>query len=155
MKKYLFSFLLIASFVTNSQQKLLSSGGSAVGSGSLNYSVGQMFFSSNSANSGSVSESIHQAIELFSLSAADKSIVFIKAKAYPNPTKNKITLALKDNELNNLTYAVFDVNGRLLIKGKEHKEDTDIYMKNYAKGIYFLKVNQNQKQLDIFKIIKH
>jgi len=155
MKKYLFSFLLIASFVTNSQQKLLSSGGSAVGSGSLNYSVGQMFFSSNSANSGSVSESIHQAIELFSLSAADKSIVFIKAKTYPNPTKNKITLALKDNELNNLTYAVFDVNGRLLIKGKVHKEDTDIYMKNYAKGIYFLKVNQNQKQLDIFKIIKH
>lgn len=155
MKKYLFSFLLIASFVTNSQQKLLSSGGSAVGSGSLNYSVGQMFFSSNSANSGSVSESIHQAIELFSLSAADKNIVFIKAKTYPNPTKNKITLALKDNELNNLTYAVFDVNGRLLIKGKVHKEDTDIYMKNYAKGIYFLKVNQNQKQLDIFKIIKH
>lgn len=155
MKKYLFSFLLIASFVTNSQQKLLSSGGSAVGSGSLNYSVGQMFFSSNSANSGSVSESIHQAIELFSLSAADKNIVFIKAKTYPNPTKNKITLALKDNELNNLTYAVFDVNGRLLIKGKVHKEDTDIYMKNYAKGIYFLKVNKNQKQLDIFKIIKH
>jgi len=154
MKKYLFSFLLIASFVTNSQQKLLSSGGSAVGSGSLNYSVGQMFFSSNSANSGSVSESIHQAIELFSLSAADKNIVFIKAKTYPNPTKNKITLALKDNELNNLTYAVFDVNGRLLIKGKVHKEDTDIYMKNYAKGIYFLKVNKNQKQLDIFKIIK-
>jgi hypothetical protein len=133
----------------------LSSGGSALGAGSLNYSVGQIFFSSNSANSGSVSESIHQAIELFSLSASDKNIVFIKAKTYPNPTKNKITLALKDNELNNLTYGVFDVNGRLLAKGKVLKEDTDIYMKNYAEGIYFLKVNQNQKQVNIFKIIKH
>jgi hypothetical protein len=155
MKKYLFSFLLISSFLTNSQQKLLSSGGTVAGSGSLNYSVGQVFFSTNSSNSGSFSESIHQAIELFSLSTSDKNIVFIKAKTYPNPTKNKITLALKDIELNNLTYTVFDANGRLIIKGKVLEEDTDIYMKNYAKGIYFLKVNQNQKQLDIFKIIKH
>ena len=154
MKKHLFSFLLISSFVTNSQQKLLSSGGSALGSGSVNYSVGQIFFNTNIDNSVYVSESIQQALELFSLSAPDQNIVFIKAKTYPNPTKNKITLALKDNEFNNLTYTVLDINGRLLLKGKVLKDNTDIYMKNYARGIYFLKVNQNQKQLDIFKIIK-
>lgn len=58
MKKYLFSFLLTASLTTNSQQKLLSSGGSALGAGSLNYSVGQLFFSTNSSNSGSFSSTL-------------------------------------------------------------------------------------------------
>ena len=74
---------------------------------------------------------------------------------YPNPTKDKVVLSIKDNVLENLIFSMYDSSGRLLKKGKIKNDNTTIPMKNFASGIYLLKVYRNTKSLKIFKIIKN
>jgi hypothetical protein len=147
--------LLFCAHLFYSQETVSASGGNATGSGSVSYSVGQLIVTTNSANNGSVSQGVQQSIELFTLVNPTLKTVSLKAITYPNPTKDKIILSLSDNELKDLSYELHDINGRLLKKGKVNKEDTSIAMKTFATGVYLLKVNQNNKPLKVFKIIKN
>ena len=156
MKPILFPifFLLISNFLF-SQETISPSGGNAIGSGSSSYTVGQLVVATNTASNGSVAQGIQQSLELFTLSNPTLKTLTLKAVTYPNPTKDKIILSLSDNELSELFFALFDVNGRLLKKGKVNKENTTIAMKSFPAGIYLLKVHQNKKSLKVFKIIKN
>jgi hypothetical protein len=156
MKKIILTIIFVsASFIANSQETIITTGGNAQGSGTVSYSVGQLITAVNRDNNSSISEGIQQSIELFVLSNPELIALNLKAITYPNPTKNKILLSLKDNKLTNLIFSISDVNGRLLKRGKVNKENTTIALKDYAKGIYLLKVHQNKKQIKTFKIIKN
>lgn len=156
MKIYLLSILcFLLSFFTFSQKKVVASGGNATGNGSVSYSIGQLFVSTNTGSNASISEGIQQSIELFTLSNPEITTLDLKAITYPNPTKDKIILSLTDTLLKELTFSMYDINGRLVNKGEVIEENTTIPMKNFASDIYLLKVHQNNKQLKVFKIIKN
>ena len=154
-KKYLTTALLLFSFLIYSQETIPVSGGNANGNGSVAYTIGQMLITTNTGSNGSVSEGIQQSIELFTLTNPELKTLHLKAVTFPNPTKDKIILSLTNNVLKELSYSVFDINGRLVEKGIVERENTTIAMKKFATGIYFLKVHQNKKQLKTFKIIKN
>lgn len=151
----LFAFLLFFTHLSYSQETVSVSGGVASGAGSVSYTVGQLLVTSNVSNNGSVTHGVQQSIELFTLTNPELKTLTLKAVIFPNPTKNSVMLFLSDNELKGLSYEIHDVNGRLLQKGKVHEKNTSIAMRNFATGIYLLKVNQNNKSLKIFKIIKN
>tara|TARA_B100000809_G_C15131734_1_gene528745 strand:+ start:223 stop:687 length:465 start_codon:yes stop_codon:yes gene_type:complete len=138
-----------------SQAIVTVSGGNATGIGSVSYTVGQLVVNTNIASSGSVAQGIQQSIELYTLSNPDLKTLTLKALTYPNPTSDKIILSLLDNKLKELSYSIYDINGRLIKNGKVNQENTPIAMKYMAAGIYLLKVHQNKKQLKVFKIIKN
>jgi hypothetical protein len=148
-------FFLLTTLLFYSQKSITTSGGNASGSGTVSYTVGQLVTLINTGNNGSVSQGVQQSIELFTLVNPDFKSLTLKAITYPNPTKDKIVLALSDHNLTDLFYTIFDVNGRLVKKGEVNKENTTIAMQYFATGVYFLKVNQNSKQLKVFKIIKN
>jgi hypothetical protein len=156
MKSMLLSMLsvLVSNFLF-SQDIISASGGNANGSGSSSYTVGQLMVSTNIADNGSVLNGIQQSIEVFTLGNEKLQKLTLKAVTFPNPTKDKIILSLLDNELGELFFTVFDVNGRLLKTGKVNKQNTSIAMKSFPAGIYLLKVHQNKKSLKVFKIIKN
>tara|TARA_B100000795_G_scaffold84669_1_gene61529 strand:+ start:243 stop:707 length:465 start_codon:yes stop_codon:yes gene_type:complete len=138
-----------------SQAIVTVSGGNATGIGSVSYTVGQLVVNTNIASSGSVAQGIQQSIELYTLSNPDLKTLTLKALTYPNPTSDKIILSLLDNKLKELSYSIYDINGRLIKNGKVNQVNTPIAMKYMAAGIYLLKVHQNKKQLKVFKIIKN
>ncbi len=146
--------ILVSNFLF-SQNVISASGGNASGSGSSSFTVGQLIVSSNTGSNGSVLNGVQQSIELFTLVNPSFKTLTLKAVTFPNPTKDKIILSLVDNELSELFFTVFDVNGRLLKKGKVNKQNTTIAMKSFPAGIYLLKVHQNKKSLKVFKIIKN
>jgi len=74
--------------------------------------------------------------------------------AYPNPTSDYIVLDLKDSNLTGVTYTMYDLQGRTVTKGQVQQKQTQITMQSLATGVYILKVNQNNNQLEIFRIIK-
>ncbi len=153
------SILLITFFVLTTtflcaQNTVSTSGGNAMGNGSVNYSVGQLIVITNKAKIGSVTQGVQQSFELFTLANPELQALTLKAVAYPNPTTSKIILSLSDNTFTKLSFTVFDIQGRALLKGKVNQEKTPILMKNMPSGFYLLKVHQNKKQLKVFKIIK-
>jgi hypothetical protein len=108
----------------------------------------------NTGTIGTVTQGVQQTIEFVVLSDPELTALTLKAVTYPNPTTDYIVLALTNATLTNLSYTMFDVQGRIVTKGKVQKEATQIPMKNLAAGVYILKVNQNNSELKTFKIIK-
>ncbi|WP_026776090.1 family 16 glycosylhydrolase [Polaribacter sp. Hel_I_88] len=70
-----------------------------------------------------------------------------KILIYPNPTKGKITINLKE-ESNSLNLEIFDIRGKRIKKQVLEKEISEITMPfGVVKGIYILKFSNNSKIL--------
>ena len=75
--------------------------------------------------------------------------------AFPNPATDFITLKVESKNLKRISYFLFDVNGKFLIKNKIISSETEIPFTDYASSSYFLKVYYGKKEVKTFKIIKH
>lgn len=150
----LIMFTLLLTNNTYSQNTPLSSGGVANGSGgSSSYSVGQLVYTTNTG-SGTVTQGVQQSFELFMLSNTELTTVNLTAVTYPNPISGYVILAVSDANLTNLSYILYDIQGRAVAKGRATQSKTQIEMQSLATGTYLLKVNQNNQELKTFKIIK-
>ena len=133
-----------------------ASGGEAAGSGgTVSYTVGQLVYTNPTIASGSLHQGIQQSFEFVTLSNPELTAVTLKAVTYPNPTTESITLALKDADLTGLSYVMYDLLGRLVTKGMVATSETKIAMKSLPIGVYILRIQQNNKELKTFKIIKN
>jgi|TARA_B110000879_G_scaffold210826_1_gene301829 hypothetical protein len=156
MIKTIFSAcMLCAVFTIQAQETIPTSGGEATGSGgTVSYSVGQLLSNMNIGSNGTVTQGVQQTIEFVVLSNPELIALTLSAVTYPNPTTDYIVLSLTDATLTDLSYTMFDLQGRLVTKAKVEQEATQIAMKNLAIGVYILKINQNNQELKTFKIIK-
>ncbi|OBX22182.1 MULTISPECIES: T9SS type A sorting domain-containing protein [Bizionia] len=153
-KTTLIACLFFATQLMYSQKAIPASGGNATGSGgSSSYTVGQLVYTTNTG-SGTLTQGVQQSIELFTLSNPELTTVNLTAVTYPNPTSDYVVLAISDAKLTDLSYALFDLQGRAVVKGSVSQERSKIGMQNLASGTYILKVNQNNQALKTFKIIK-
>lgn len=145
--------------VTNSifsQQSVAASGGGATGSGgNYSYSVGQLLYTTNSGSGGTISQGIQQSIEIYELSNPEFKGLTLKATIYPNPSTDYVVLKLDDSELTNLSYLMYDLRGRKIAEGQVNQNVTKIMTQHLEMSTYILKVNQNNKELKTFKIIKN
>jgi hypothetical protein len=147
--------LLFATQLIYSQQTIDASGGDATGSGgSASYSVGQIVYTTHTGSNGSISQGVQQSFEIFTLSNAALSTVSLSATTYPNPTSDYVVLAISDINLADLSYALYDIQGRPIAKATISSKDTQIDMHSLSAGTYLLNVNQNNQKLKSFKIIK-
>ena len=112
-----------------------------------------MVYTTNTSSNGSVTQGVQQSIELFNLS--NPELTALTLTAYPNPTTDYVVLALTNSTLTDLSYALYDLQGRLVHKGKVNEDTTQIPMQHLESAVYLLKVNQNNQELKSFKIIKN
>jgi hypothetical protein len=147
--------VLLATQLVCSQEAIPVSGGEASGSGgSGSYTVGQVFYTTQTAATGSVSQGVQHPFEFQTLSNAALTTVNLTAVSYPNPTKDFIILKITDSALNNLRYTLFDVNGKSIASGSITESSTQIQLKHLSIGTYILKVSQQNQSLKTFKILK-
>jgi uncharacterized membrane protein len=156
MKKITFLALLLGTAqLMHAQQIIPASGGEAISSGGTSsYTLGQVVYTSNSDATGFVSQGVQRSFEFATLSNEEFTDLTLTAVTYPNPTTNYIVLVLKDSKLTDLSYTMYDLQGRKVSQGKVNQEATQIGMQGLATGTYILKVNQNNQELKTFKIIK-
>jgi hypothetical protein len=138
------------------QQAVTASGGNATGSGGqAAYSVGQVAYTTNSNSIATISQGVQQAYEIFSIGINEKK-QSVSASLFPSPTQEGITLEVKQLANEQLTYSVFDMQGKLLLTDKVRADETNISLKEFTPGIYFIKINNSEnKKTQSFKIIKH
>lgn len=151
------SLLTIGLTGLQAQETISTSGGNASGSGgSASYTVGQMVYTTNKGTNGSVSQGVQQPYEISVVIAIEETNgITLQCLAYPNPTNEFVKLKVKSYKVENLSYQLFDMLGKLLETKNLEVEETNIVLSNLAPATYFVKVIQGQKEIKTFKIIKH
>ena len=158
MKKiYLIVSSLVVVIAAKAQQSTNISGGNATGTGgSVSYSVGQMSYTTNTGTNGSACQGVQQPYEIYKVTSVDEAKdLNINLSAFPNPTFDNLTLKIESESTKNLSYLLFDMNGKLLATQKLDGAETKIAMNNYAAATYFIKITENNNTLKTFKIIKN
>ena len=134
-----------------------ASGGDASGSGgSASYSVGQAVYTTNTGTDGSVAQGVQQPYEISIVTEIKEAKeISLSFSVYPNPTTNFLKLNTGNFTTENLNYQLYDVSGKIIESKKIVTIETSIFMENTARGVYFLKITENNKELKTFKIIKN
>ena len=155
---YLFILLLtIISFAKSySQETVAVSGGNATGSGgSSSYSVGQITYTSQTGSGGIITLGVQQPYEIVTLGNDDFTEINLLISAYPNPATDMLNLVVNDDKWNNLSYQLLDINSKIVSNlQKITVSETSFSMQKLQQGIYFLLVNEDNKTIKTFKIIK-
>jgi len=159
MKKQSYYLIFIFLFCLGgiqAQDAILTSGGDASGSGgSFSYSVGQIVYTTVIGSNGSMAQGVQQPFEISAVLGVDDLLgINLSLVAYPNPTTDFLNLTIANLNYKNLSYQLFDINGRLLTQKKLENNSSEITMKQFPSALYFLKIFNNQKLVKLFKIIK-
>ena len=146
----------IGMLTTNAQENIVSSGTNVSGpGGTISYSVGQAFYTTNTDVSGSVAQGVQQPIEIQVVLGIEEHEINLYAKVYPNPTTDLINLSVGNTDTSDLHYQLFDYTGRVLTNGKIENEETSIPMSRYPQATYLLSVTKDNKTIKTFKILKN
>ncbi|MCC6410980.1 MAG: T9SS type A sorting domain-containing protein [Saprospiraceae bacterium] len=155
-KKLQLSVLLLGlGLAAQAQQVVTATGGDASGSGgTVAYSVGQVVYATNTANSISVAQGVQQPYEISIVTGIEDHPLGLGLLVYPNPTADYLILDVGDLELLNLEFQLFDIDGKLIVDQKIANTNETIPMENLPGAVYFLKVLKSNTALKTFKIIK-
>ncbi|NMB53028.1 MAG: T9SS type A sorting domain-containing protein [Bacteroidales bacterium] len=150
-------FLLGLGLIGLAQESVNVTGGNASGSGgSVSYSLGQVVYTSNTETGGSVAPGVQQPYEIWVTTAIEEAIgIKLLVTAYPNPTTDHLILSIDEFDISNLSYQLYDMQGKLFRNEKITSNLTSIAMSNLVAATYFVKVIQGNKEIKTFKIVKN
>jgi hypothetical protein len=158
-KVKLIALLLFSMGLTGlqAQEVVTTSGGNASGSGgTVNYTVGQIAYITNTGTNGSAAQGVQQPYEISVITAVEEAKdISLEIVVYPNPATDFIMLKIENYEIQNLRYQLYDINSNMLLSNKIQSKETSIVISGLLPAIYFLKVTDNNKIVKTFKIIKH
>ena len=139
-------------------ETIITSGSDAIGiSGNVSYSIGQVFFTYvgqksfyNLAQGIQHRELVEAAIKPDDIEVMPQIFIF------PNPTVDFVNVSMKgfESEKGNLTYDLFDLQGRIIKQNKIERTETQINLSQLRTSIYILQIYVDKKVLKTFKIIK-
>lgn len=153
LKLISFLFLFLCFEFLSAQENFVTSGGEEVStSGSITYSIGQVFYDITSSNDLYY---INQGLQIPYIEFQPLKIK-LDVVAYPNPTIGILNISIIDYKFQNqdLKYFLFGIDGKLIMSDKIVGELTSIDLEHLPKGIYLLQIVGSVVQANI-KIIKN
>ncbi|HUV01680.1 MAG TPA: T9SS type A sorting domain-containing protein [Bacteroidales bacterium] len=149
----LFSF---GSFV-QAQEAIPASGGNATGTGGTSsYTVGQLDYASYYDSGGKINAGVQHPFEISEITGIkEASGIILECSVFPNPSTDFLMIKVENYDSKNLSYRLYDVNGNLLENKKIEGNETQVWMRKFASGAYFIKVTDDIKEIKTFKIIKN
>ena len=154
-------FLLVVLSPIQAQESINASGGDGSGNdGTICYSVGQLFYQSQTGTDGTVATGVQQAyiIEDISTKFQNPVKMDLRVAVYPNPATDYLYISIKnldDFQTGQLRYTLYSMNGHALEESSLSDMVSKVNMQTYKAGVYFLKVRNGKYDLKAFKIIKN
>ncbi len=137
------------------QDVVLVSGGDATGSGgTANYSVGQIVQTTITGTSGSAIQGVQFYFESETLTIVDVA-TNMNITTYPNPASSSFNLRVSGHTGGELTYKLYNLLGVVMSKGKVTDGVTQIDIDDLPLATYMLTINNKDKTIKTFKIIKN
>ena len=126
--------------LAQAQESTNASRGDATGSGgTVAYSVGQVVYTTKTDASGTVSQGVQQAYEIFTVGIKGTELN-ISLTAFPNPTTENLNLQISAFNNEKFAYQLFDMQGKLLSNGQITAQQTQINTSSLPSATYFIKV---------------
>lgn len=148
--------LLLISSTTYGQEAVITTGGNSEGTGgSISYSVGQVVYTSTSGSNGSIGQGIQQPYEIYTVVGFELSEIDLLFNVYPNPTKDMINLRVKYYNHEELSYQLYNMDGKLLEHRQVIKKNTPIDMSNLNNNTFRLNVLKENVLIKSFNIVKN
>ena len=105
-------FVLLGTAGLYAQETTTTTGGDASGTGgTASYSVGQVFYTTNTGTNGSVAQGVQQSYEISTITGINITGINLELSVYPNPTTGYLTLKVEDVELSTLNFQLYDIQG--------------------------------------------
>lgn len=150
---FLFS---LGSIKLYSQSNITAGGGEATGNGGkVNYSVGQIDYITETGSNGNTSSGVQQPYEIYVQSSIVQTDINFSVSIYPNPSADFIILNFENQDIQKMSYKLFDIQGKLIIHKKIKTNPANIELTDLNNGIYLIKVMKNNAIIKTFKIIKN
>lgn len=157
MFKYLYTLaLVLLCFMLRAQSAVLSSGGNASGStGSVAYSVGQLFTVPSSNGNVTVSPGVQQPYEISEIVGAEDVLPPFVVEIFPNPMTDVLHVKLPD-QTNGAGYvfSLTGIDGKNYAAGVFNEADNEVNAESIPSGTYLLSVANSHRQIRTFKIVK-
>lgn len=155
VSKILLFLFLSSSGIYEAQQTISPAGNNAQSAtGSVSYSVGQIFYESQSSATGKVNPGVQQPYEIFAL-ATNENAAQSNISVYPNPVKDFLTVDFNSEKLEKAHYQLFDASGKIISQGDLRTVKSQISASTLNSGIYLLNITNSGKVVKTFKIIKN
>ena len=154
--KYLIvsAFLALIPGFANAQQVISSSGNAFKNSaGSLSFTVGELVIDTKNTGLTTITQGFHQTkLTITAINVIREQKFSISV--FPNPTNSFVNLKIEKGEIRDAEFTLFDLQGRVLSNRKIESTNTEVSFSGYNSGNYLLKVIQNGKEIQTFKIVK-
>ncbi len=139
-------------------ETIIPSGSNATGtSGSVTYSIGQVFYTYIGLQTVyNVAQGIQHQESDETLGNPEIEEPETNIFVFPNPAPDFVNVSMKGYELESgeRSYKLYDIQGRLLKQNKIDQTETQISLNNLSPSIYILAVYVDNQLLKSFKILK-
>lgn len=148
---------VMSSYAQEKQTTIPTAGGEAVGTGgSMSYTIGQVFNTSESNEQYILNQGIQQSYEIYLISSVEEAnAIELTAIVFPNPTTDILYLKIQNYPVERLSCYLYDMDGRQILNQSLVEIDNHIDVSNLTHGTYLLKLKDGAQEVKIFKIIKH
>ncbi len=144
-------FSLFASISVSAQEVVSAQGESySNASAKIDFTIGELVINTGTDGTNELTQGFHQTNWNF-LGLEDFAPNY-EAIIFPNPTQE--VLNIRTSMFENVTYTLYDAQGKLVMQNILSAEQTPIQVSQLAPGSYSLTLNNETQNLKTFKLIK-
>jgi hypothetical protein len=152
MKKNTIVFFLLFASISVSAQEVVSTQGDSYSNASANidFTIGEVIIATETDGTNDITQGFHQTNWNF-LGLEDHAPNY-EAIIFPNPTED--VLNIRTSTFENVTYTLYDAQGKLVMQNILSAEQTPIQVSQLAPGNYSLTLTNQTQNLKTFKLVK-
>ena len=151
IKNTLVLSMLLATTTATAQEVVSTQGDSySNGTANIDFTIGEVVINTGTDGTNDITQGFHQTNWNF-LGVEDHAPSY-EATIFPNPTSE--VLNIRTSTFENVTYSLYDAQGKLVLQDKLSAEQTKIPVSNLATGSYSLILNNETQNLKTFRVIK-
>ena len=152
MKKSTIVLFSLLSTLSVSAQEVVATQGDSYSNGdvSMDFTIGEVIINTGTDGTNDITQGFHQTNWYF-VGLVDHSPSY-EATIFPNPTSE--VLNIRTSTFANVTYTLYDAQGKLVMQNILSAEQTPIQVSQLAPGSYSLTLNNQTQNLKTFKLIK-
>ncbi len=153
MKKHtLVLFALLTTITVTAQEVVATQGDSySNASGNIDFTIGEVVINTGTYGTNDLTQGFHQTN--WSFVGLEDHAPNYEAIIFPNPTED--ILNIRTSLFENVTYTLYDAQGKLVMQDILSAEQTPIQVSQLAPGSYSLTLNNETQNLKTFKLVKH
>jgi len=150
-KRTLLVFSLLSTLAVTAQEVVSTQGDSySTASANIDFTIGEVVINTGTDGTNDITQGFHQTNWNF-VGLEDHAPNY-EATIFPNPTSE--VLNIRTSTFENVTYTLYDAQGKLVMQNVLSAEQTPIQVGQLAPGNYSITLTNQTQNLKTFKLIK-